>query len=376
MGNHLAPPLAIVFMDKLETSMLLTAKQKPMFYDRYVDDIIMAWRHGKDNLEKFIEHCNTRHHTIRFTWDYTKNNGTPVSFMDLSVRIREYRLIHELFRKPSDSGVNLSFDSQIPESVKMAVATQQFRRAEALSSSADAYQRSSDKIRQVLSENSFPTRAIEEAFSRCTTSTKKKQTKEKVTLKLPFLSDKLHKIVRLIVRQSNMPLRVVHERGRSLKDHLIRSAFTKERTCATHELFIEQESCAKRARGKPRDDCVSCKAGVQPGCCAQANVVYALKCKLCGEEYVGETRRTVRTRIGEHHFHARNSTPGTAWGDHMRQHHPEQKIDKEPVFGNARILAATSEDSQRKLREAIEIREIRPAINKSKGWTLTGAYTK
>ena len=44
---------------------------------------------------------------------------------------------------------------------------------------------------------------------------------------------------------------------------------------------------------------------------------------------------------------------GTAWGDPMRQHHPEQKIDKEPVFGNARILAATSEDSQRKLREAI-----------------------
>ena len=59
----------------------------------------------------------------------------------------------------------------------------------------------------------------------------------------------------------------------------------------------------------------------------------------------------------------------------MRQHHPAEKINKEPVFGNVRIIEATSEDSQRKLNEAIEIREIRPAINKSKGWALTGVYT-
>ena len=110
MGNHLAPPLAIVFMDKLETSILSTARLKPIFYDRYVDDIIMAWRYGKDSLEKFVEHFNTHHPNIRFTWDYTSNNGTPVSFMDLSVIIRENRLIQELYRKPSDNGVNLNFD--------------------------------------------------------------------------------------------------------------------------------------------------------------------------------------------------------------------------------------------------------------------------
>ena len=57
----------------------------------------------------------------------------------------------------------------------------------------------------------------------------------------------------------------------------------------------------------------------------------------------------------------------------MRRHHPTEKLDKEPVFFNAKILAVAPEESQRKLREAIEIREARPAINKSRGWTLTGA---
>ena len=50
MGNHLAPPLAIVFMNKLEKGMLETAEMPPEFYDRYVDDCLMAWTHGKKDL--------------------------------------------------------------------------------------------------------------------------------------------------------------------------------------------------------------------------------------------------------------------------------------------------------------------------------------
>ena len=129
----------------------------------------------------------------------------------------------------------------------------------------------------------------------------------------------------------------------------------------------------KKPRGRPRDDCIACQAGLKPGRCAQKHVVYSLESKLCGEEYVGETRRRVRARLGEHHFQARNKTEGTAWGDHMCRHHPTEKLDKEPVFFNANILAVAPGESQRKLREAIEIREARPAINKSRGWTLTGA---
>ena len=168
----------------------------------------MAWRHGKDSLEKFVEHFNTHHPNIRFTWDYTSNNGTPVSFMDLSVIIRENRLIHELYRKPSDSGVNLNFDSQIPNGVKMAVATEQFRRANELSSSPNACKRSLDEIKMLLADNSVPEYAIEDALHRCEGLEKgrhRKKDSEKVTLKLPFLSDKLNQRLRSIVRQSKLP---------------------------------------------------------------------------------------------------------------------------------------------------------------------------
>ena len=46
MGNHLAPPLAILFMDALEQKALSTATVKPDLYKRYIDDCILLWRHG------------------------------------------------------------------------------------------------------------------------------------------------------------------------------------------------------------------------------------------------------------------------------------------------------------------------------------------
>ena len=38
------------------------------------------------------------------------------------------------------------------------------------------------------------------------------------------------------------------------------------------------------------------------------DVVYSLKCAVCGEEYVSETERTVRKRSKEHRGQAKNAT--------------------------------------------------------------------
>ena len=53
----------------------------------------------------------------------------------------------------------------------------------------------------------------------------------------------------------------------------------------------------------------------------------------------------------------------------MRKHHTDVTIDKAPVF-KARILAIERNVSNRKAREAIEIRDRRPAINRNKRWRL------
>ena len=370
MGNHLAPPLAIVFMDQLEQRMLQTAELKPESYDRYVDDCLMVWTHGEANLLGFIDHCNKQHPSIRFTWESTAG-GQPVSFMDLSISIKSNGLVYELYQKPSDSGVNLNFTSCVPEHVKTAVATQQFRRAEAISSNATARSRSTDKIKMLLWENGFREDVIEASLANSKKASRKEaQARNEVstvTLRLPFCSDSLDRIVRRLVRKSGLPIRVAYKQGPSLKKRLVRSALLPT-TCRTHDRYEEQQQREKKQRGKPCDDCVSCQAGIKPKDCDKKGAVYLLTCRLCSNEYVGETQRKVRTRLLEHQLDARKRSKETPWGVHMLDH-PTEKVGKEPVF-TARILAIESNVVTRKAREAIEIRDRRPTINRNSGWRL------
>ena len=100
MGNHLALPFAIIFMGRLEKRMLQTAERRPEFYYRYVDDCLLAWTHGKENLDKLIKHCNEQHPSIRLTWE-TSLGTSDVNYMDMRVRVRDdWQIGIELYQKP------------------------------------------------------------------------------------------------------------------------------------------------------------------------------------------------------------------------------------------------------------------------------------
>ena len=291
--------------------------------------------------------------------------------MDMSVSITPDGTIdHQLYQKQSDSGVNLNYDSAIPMNVKMGVATQQFRRALSLSSGPELEVKSLEKIENLLKGNGYTDEAIRKALKRSKAEPKVKgeHPMEVSVLKLPFRSDDLHKQVNKLCKESKLSIRVVYEQGRSLQKRLSRSAYRKT-SCTVHDQYVEQERMTKRSRGKPRNDCISCQCGVSPDKCDQQGVVYSLKCNICGDEYVGESVRTIRARTSEHHLQARNRKKDTPWGEHMLKH-PEIQISKAPVFTGS-VIATLKSHTQRKVREAIEIRERNPQINRTKGWTLT-----
>ena len=53
----------------------------------------------------------------------------------------------------------------------------------------------------------------------------------------------------------------------------------------------------------------------------------------------------------------------------MRMEHLEVVLSKMPIFKVA-ILAVVKDEETRKIREAMEIRERKPAINRTKGWIV------
>ena len=88
---------------------------------------------------------------------------------------------------------------------------------------------------------------------------------------------------------------------------------------------------------------------------------FQVECPECPLTYIGETGRTLATRMKDH-LNLRN--PLTAVGEHCAHEH--HKITKDSVKGLAR------EDIwlKRKVREAIKIKIGQPAMNRDQGYEL------
>ena len=65
--------------------------------------------------------------------------------------------------------------------------------------------------------------------------------------------------------------------------------------------------------------------------------------------------------------------PGIGWRYTMGrtlQQHPEVTVGMQPMF-EAKVISTSKTEIARKFREAIEIRDRKPPIDKSKGWVIT-----
>ena len=70
MGTRMAPAYANLFMGDIEETILAQFPLKPYLWWRYIDDIFMAWTHGEDKLEDFINHINSLHSTINLHMNF------------------------------------------------------------------------------------------------------------------------------------------------------------------------------------------------------------------------------------------------------------------------------------------------------------------
>ena len=70
MGSTLSPITTNLFMDKFEQKSLNSANPKPEWWTRFVDDTFLIWAHGKEELEKFVEHLNKQTESIKFTKEF------------------------------------------------------------------------------------------------------------------------------------------------------------------------------------------------------------------------------------------------------------------------------------------------------------------
>ena len=89
----------------------------------------------------------------------------------------------------------------------------------------------------------------------------------------------------------------------------------------------------------------------------KCGVVYEIQCPQCPAQYVGETARTLETRMKDH---LKQKSQWTAVGE------PEHPIKMDDV----KVIAPEDNIWRCKIRESIEIRTRHPAINRDQGYEL------
>jgi hypothetical protein len=282
MGSPLAPTLANIFMDNLETKAMDDLKQLGVIHwFRYVDDTFVVLN-SRNDLDKTINYLNNIHKNIKFTYETEKKNS--IAFLDVLVKNENGKLSTTIYRKKTFTGVMLNWNSLTSKRYKINLIGCLLTRAYNICSDLNKLHLEIEKIKQILSKNDYPLNIIDKQIKKFLNEKmdqneaqkvqerkellKLEQLKQKtIYLVLPYINVEIEKfgsdLSKLVEEYyNNVKLKVVFKAPREIKD-----------------LFTFKDKTAPLMRAK---------------------VIYKIKCGECESFYIGKTKRQLITRILEH----------------------------------------------------------------------------
>ncbi|XP_071138469.1 uncharacterized protein [Mytilus edulis] len=112
MGTKMAPSYANIFMGQLEKRLLASAPYQPLSWFCIIDDIDFKWTDSQEQLNEFLGHCNSFHHSIKFTYE---SSMEKINFLDTTSYIKNGTIITDLHSKQTDKHQFLSPKSCHPK---------------------------------------------------------------------------------------------------------------------------------------------------------------------------------------------------------------------------------------------------------------------
>ena len=278
MGSPLAPLLAEWFVSRFENKILQSdISCKPTFYKRYVDDVFALFT-CEEHRDNFFSLLNSAHPNLKFTMEVSTNS---LPFLDAAVSITNDKFQTRVYRKPTNTGVLLNYNSVAPRKWKKSLIQCMLTRALRVSSSLKFFESELENIRETFQKNSYPRDIIEKTISDfinnygvCEESfsgslkleRKEKNTdKREIYLRIPFVGKPSTRLQRRLENNLN-------------NDNLrVKTAFC---TTKVGEYFNLKSRCSRLF---------------------SANVVYKFTCSRDSNiTYLGETKRQLFERVLDH----------------------------------------------------------------------------
>ena len=340
MGTPMAPTVANLFMTSLEEKILQNSPVPvdPEYWKRFIDDIFLLWVGSEEELERFLEFLNEIHPTIKFTHSCSNDQ---ISFLDISISLKNGFLSTDLFTKPTDSHAYLLYSSCHPPHVKKNLPFSQFLRLRRICSEEPQFKKRCNELEKYLKVRGYSKKIIKNGRKKAESKSRTETLSYKKTI---FTSQKDKRVPFVITHNPLNPpigkwLRDLQQNlipdSNRMKNVLSEPPIIGQRNCKSLKDFLMPSSLPRPIEPNPgsfkctRKKCAICEKHLHEGktfsscqtketftlrghfTCDTRNVIYLISCAKCNKaQYVGQTQNSLRERFYLHRSHI-NKNVGT-----------------------------------------------------------------
>ena len=278
MGSPLSGIMAEIFLQHFEQCKIkhLLEDKNIVYYNRYVDDIIMIYNQTKITPQHILKQFNEQNKNLQFTLNEETNK--QITYLDLKLTNDNGRIHMEIYRKPTSTDITINNTSCHPQEHKLAAYRSWIHRLLTLKLEDTAKNKELNTIIEIAQNNGYRKDEITRIHKKLKQKINNPNTNEKKEQKwitYTYTGNYIRKITKLF---RNTNIKIAYKTNHTLGK-------------LVHE-----------------------RKNIDP---YEQSGIYKLTCQSCQKVYIGQTGRKLSTRYTEHIRNIRLNKDESAFAQHI-----------------------------------------------------------